>query len=1001
MSRAVRGIILPIPDLLRRSLFIVLFGVAITALVPRAAQADPPDSKSIDTAIDIFVQVGSLAGLPLTKDEVDITKQIVTCAVSGKDAGDCAKTMVVNQLVSSMGGTPDLQSAAGCLAGGGKVGDCVSAAVLTDVPSEARPMVGCIIDGGNVGDCTKKFAEGQVLSQIPDEVKPIAECMLQSPGPKCVTNFIADKVVSAMGIPAGDVDTVKKIVGCIGDGSTSALASCAGGAIPKEIQPLWTCATAPGANLQQCAVKFATGQVANQLPAGAARDAANCLGQKDVQGCATGVAKQQITAAEQQAVDKAIKLVTELNPDSIPQEIGSTIATGTSATLQNIIKVADGIQNGDIGEIILYGGPEIAKLAGKIILTTFVGPEIAGLLGPAVDSMIDTDVQAAMAGLTALYHGDAVGVAEAAFKWYETQFIEGGCSIIPSGAVHDTLCGGAITAINFVADGLGDVAKGILGLGKDFLEAIGLWGPIDSVATAIWDGVTSAVDGLGHLLGFGDDDAPKIVYVCPKSPQDYFTNIVANCIPNAAALQAAGTPDTGNAVSACAGYYGLCAPGGPNDPALVGPQGACTQIGKALGLAAQKASDAANAAAAVYTDRSGAAVFAGKINSGNVKDGLLPPNKERDLCSPSFWSDMQQVYAKDCAAALGNSKILTQAYVQRIPNSCSIPASNSLAEQACLNALKSSSKLGLFAGPDGAYCAKQNQEIAIAAALNPCVPEQLTPVITPSGQVIPNFKCTPALKPPRNLGPITGPVLPGSVITKLPASFTSILGPPKKPPLDTFPAADGLIPPRIVQILQPPKPPPFTLGIGIAGAFGSAIPGIEVALGKVMGNVPTTPAKAPTPPGPGLGPALPKLPTPTLPRGSRTMPRLPPTAAIKPPPNNNTSGGTNSSRNSAMDNLEHQTDGGLGGVAGNAGGAGLGGFTPPRAPRFGGTTPGVQAGSPAKNGTLSGNAPPAGGGTVRPRAGGGTVGKPPPDPKTDYGGCAGCTGKPAPFVAPR
>src|SRR5262249_17126876 len=167
----------------------------------------------------------------------------------------------------------------------------------------------------------------------------------------------------------------------------------------------------------------------------------------------------------------ALGLIAKLNPDDpIPHDLSNGIKSGASgnASLQNIVKVVEAVQQGNIGDVIIYGGPEIAKIASKIILDHFVGP-LSSLLAAVVDAMIQNDVDAAKMGLSALYHGDAIGIAETAFKWYETSLIQGGCALLPNGGFHDTVCGGVADAINWAADTAGGLAKDILKVGKDIL----------------------------------------------------------------------------------------------------------------------------------------------------------------------------------------------------------------------------------------------------------------------------------------------------------------------------------------------------------------------------------------------------------------------------------------------------------------------------------------------------------------------------------------------------
>src|SRR5262249_36530955 len=137
----------------------------------------------------------------------------------------------------------------------------------------------------------------------------------------------------------------KDIITCIGNaGSPGDAATCGAKALPpntpKEVvsavNDLVGCAKAANANIQQCAVKFATGQVLAQMPPDArgkdaAAQAASCIGSKDVQQCGTGVVNKEITDAEQQGLQTALGLIAKLNPDDpIPHDLSNGIKSGAS-----------------------------------------------------------------------------------------------------------------------------------------------------------------------------------------------------------------------------------------------------------------------------------------------------------------------------------------------------------------------------------------------------------------------------------------------------------------------------------------------------------------------------------------------------------------------------------------------------------------------------------------------------------------------------------------------
>jgi hypothetical protein len=994
---------------LRSAGLALLLAFSFTAIASHAARADDQDQQ-ITEVVQWFADTAAGAtGLPINSQEVDVTTKIVKCAVNGGDAGGCAEKAAVSELLSAAGlkGATGaaVDAAVGCLVDHTSASSCIQK-IVTDnpalpIPSEAKPMVGCVMDGGNLADCTKKFAEGQILSQIPEEVRPIAECMIESPTPGCVAKAAVNNLASNLPQQAKDVVT------CIGNASSPGdAAKCGAAAVPlpkdtpaavvSAVKDLEGCASAAGANIQQCAVKFATGQVLAQIPDGPGKDAAtqaaNCIESKNVQQCGNGVVNKDITDAEQQKLTTALGLIGKLNPDDpIPHDLSNGIKSGASekASLQNIVKVVEAVQQGNIGDVIIYGGPEIAKVASKIILDHFVGP-LSTLLAPVVDAMIQNDVDAAKMGLSALYHGDAIGVAETAFKWYETSMVQGGCALLPNGGFHDTVCGGIADAINWAADTAGGLAKDILKVGKDILEKLGLWDPIDDVATAIWSGLQSVIDDIGHFFGIGDDDKQKIIKVCVTQPADYFaTQVLGGCFASATAGAGAGNLNTSGVTAACVGYYSQCVD--QSDAAKAAAQTKavgqnCQKMADALGTAAGKAAAAMNAAAQAYTDTTGAALFAANISADNLKDNNLPPNKERDLCSPSFWSDAERDYAFACAHALttpnkNGAPPYFSANLAVRSNACPIPTpSMPAAQQACLNAIRASASKGLFAGPGTPYCTKQEDQVAVTQMLHPCYASKPRPPRV-FGVVevvfrLPGFKnCEP---------------LPGGEITPMHTD------PPRVKP---FPGAGGRDPIGI--ILPGVKAPPFVIPASLPLSERERPRGAPKASQTGSGKDPRGwDVKGPPGPAPKAKP-------------SKEDP-------FRPPGQAGVGGG-----GSPMDQAgQAATGGGLANVGGSAGGPAIGGSSstgggaagygsgsrpqaPPKQTGAGGiTTPGKGGGTGGANGNSGGNPGPVatgggvgqggatgGGGRRTDPFGGGTAdrrgNKPKPAniPTTDYGAC--------------
>src|SRR5262249_33295242 len=77
-----------------RNIPLVLMLLALTAFEPAKA-ASQHDADTASLAVDIFVEAGSKAGLPITPQEAEIVKQIVTCGVAGTPVGDCVRNIAV------------------------------------------------------------------------------------------------------------------------------------------------------------------------------------------------------------------------------------------------------------------------------------------------------------------------------------------------------------------------------------------------------------------------------------------------------------------------------------------------------------------------------------------------------------------------------------------------------------------------------------------------------------------------------------------------------------------------------------------------------------------------------------------------------------------------------------------------------------------------------------------------------------------------------------------
>jgi prefoldin subunit 5 len=494
-------------------------------------------------------------------------------------------------------------------------------------------------------------------------VQDLANCAVSGmSGNACAGNVVLSTVLKELGAASpGLADALTPIANCLaGGGQPKACINPS--ALPSAVQPLANCIL-NGGNAGVCAENNV---VLQALPNGARQ---------------------------------------------VMQTVVSTLATlqvGSSSLQQppglaNIVSIAGGIASGNWSSVVAGVGEQNAGVAAQAIASAYLPAGAATTLFPIITTMIQNN--AFQAGFSALSQGDAVGLAEVAFQWYANQYLQAPCQVMPSGSFKDTVCGGAAAALNAVADVAGDVAKDVLGIGKDILQFLGLWNAVDDVASTVWDGVTSVISDIGNFITGKKNHTVECVGWSP--PSQYFGNVLASCMPNmASAAGAAGhAPDTTSVYDACVNYYGLCP--AYNQQATAAN---CQKIASALGTAAQNASNTLNAAAAAYTN-TGAATFVAAV--------YADPNQRKydNFCSGNFWPVERQQYAKQCAAAL--AKYYPSYASAPSSNACPVQTASSAMQQACLNAIDSSSTKNLFAGNSSSlYCQQQQQADVIVPASN-------------------------------------------------------------------------------------------------------------------------------------------------------------------------------------------------------------------------------------------------------------------------------------------
>ena len=1002
--------VFPAASLLRLGLALCLSLAALT----NAAQAErPSNDDTAATTMQVFVAIANLAGAPIPKEAVPVMQGMVSCALAGTSLPDCVKNIAIStalsEIAKSGGADPAVagivSEAVHCLTGGNAAQVCLTNAAVKQLPPEAQPLASCIGGGGNLGTCAERaaltVATQQLGANLPPEVASTVQCVIGGGNlASCASSLVTNEVnqaLKAANAPPEVTQAVNGMVNCVNGGGNAGdcAKSVAIDSIPAgPAKDMASCLKAPGANAQTCVANLAAKNISDPT----ASAVVGCMGQSSgdqVQKCIASHAKEALgdaaSQAAQQALVAAANTIANLQldqpiqaPPKFPEQ---------PAILQNILSVANGIQQGNWLLVVKGVGPEAAEVAGKIILSVFLTPALASVLSPVVDSMIQNDVNAFTNAVTDLGKGDAVGVAQDIFKWYETQYIQAPCALMPDGGFRNSVCNGLATAINWVANAGGDLAKDILGVGKDILKAIGLWDPVDDVATTLWKGLTSAIDDVGHFLGIGRNET-KVVCVGFPSPSDYFANhVLSSCLSSATANAAASTPasmrqsDVSAVVGQCTSLYNLCA---TTEEAKQAVQANCGKMGSALGQMASSTAGGLRQAASRYA-QTGIAIFAAKKYAEYKKKG----NAE-DICSTGFWSANLGEFAAGCAAAVGAPLQMPSG-----PYACPIRPTYDAVTQACITTLNNSSYLtNAVAGPNSALCKKFEQD----ALKNPCQFTTKTSIVLPSGQVIATHLECSYIKPPWNRSGV----------------LTSVLLPPK--------------------LLLPRLPLPLN-GSRVRGVFAS-IPGSDLIhvlpsppkSGGVSNGRPGQAALKFPDVGGNRGSATPKVPTGKNPSGSGGSggiggrPNMHP--PIVPPRGRNPgegqvakggggpgTGGANTSRrgNSAMDVLgDLNTGGAMSGAAG-AGSGGISGGRPrpgrlppvagvPTRPRLPvGGLPGAQAKAPSGSNTgtggvsmvngQSGNAPvsrrTSTSGNFRPV----TKLKVKPskfDPPIDYGGCSGC-----------
>ena len=250
----------------------------------------------------------------------------------------------------------------------------------------------------------------------------------------------------AIGVPVGPTEKafLKPLVQCAVDGrpvlecGKEALIQTVLGRLPGQSQAFAGC-IARGGNLARCA----SGEMINKLPP-QARPLASCVAQgRDISVCAREAGTAQLSAAER----SALATLGNLNAD------GRVSLTQSTSSIQNIINVADGIAREDWEKVAINGGKAVAKYVIRTVLTALLTQAGSALAGPVIDALVENRMDLAIDLVKALKSGDPERIARAtvqAYLYLSLPVVQA-CSLFPSGAVKEAVCG-------LVADILGEIA---------------------------------------------------------------------------------------------------------------------------------------------------------------------------------------------------------------------------------------------------------------------------------------------------------------------------------------------------------------------------------------------------------------------------------------------------------------------------------------------------------------------------------------------------------------
>jgi hypothetical protein len=406
---------------------------------------------------------------------------------------------------------------------------------------------------------------GQLLGiSIPDDAKELLKELV-----KCAAHGtpVTDCAKQAMinVLLKGAPEDAKKIVGCLlGGGNVLACAKEAGlDQLPPETRPIVECMLG-GGTVADCAGKAPLPQEAQDL------------------------------------LDKLKGLKADAE-ELLEDQKGS---------VRSIIKIAKAVQEGNVGDIIFFGGKEFAK----VVITVVIGvlcPPCALIAGPIVAAMVDTYGDFAEKLFKMITSGDIGELPEILFEFYFQKIIAAPCALLPEGGFKDAVCGTLGKLIAAAAGVVGDVVGFILGVVGDIFKGIaGFFGDV-------WDA----------LFGDGLDD-PE---VC-GSAEAFFAKNYLPCLGATAGASAALSPVPA-LHAACVANFKRC---------YKNPEGICNGLDKGLNDNAQKVNAALEEGARANTPAVGAFIY--QRRETFCKNGA-------DNSVESFRSQMQE-FAQKCTESL-------------------------------------------------------------------------------------------------------------------------------------------------------------------------------------------------------------------------------------------------------------------------------------------------------------------------------------------------------------